>query len=168
MFMGDKAKLAALAALICPLVVYRLLRIGDRRTLQFAKLISLGLYCAVILYLTLFDRSAGTERIANLRLFWSYELFHDPQYRWQIYMNVFLFIPFGFFVPWATGKNLLNTVLFGVLLSGAIELCQYMFKLGLSEIDDVLHNALGTALGYGYWKAVCTLEARAARFESTD
>ena len=38
-------------------------------------------------------------------------------------------------------------LLFGFLLSLAIEMCQLLFRLGWFEVDDILHNVLGTYLG---------------------
>ena len=40
-----------------------------------------------------------------------------------------------------------SVLVFG-LFSLAVELSQYRFGLGISEIDDVLHNTLGAALGF--------------------
>ena len=52
----------------------------------------------------------------------------------SIIQNIVLFIPFVF-------------LLFGFLLSLSIELCQLLFRLGWFEVDDILHNVLGTYLG---------------------
>lgn len=69
-------------------------------------------------------------------------------------MNVFLFIPLGFFFPYAMKHSIWETVLIGVIVSIAIEALQYIFCLGLCEFDDVFHNTLGTALGYCYYHGI--------------
>ncbi len=160
MFMGDKAKLTALIALLCPLIIYcaaAFLNLKRRKALQYLFLL---LYCFVIAYFTLLCRGAEAVRTAKLRPFWSYAYYSDPQYRWQIYMNVFLFIPFGFLLPLAAQRNIWQTALIGLGFSALIEAVQYLFGLGLCEFDDVFHNTLGTALGYGYWKLVSCLNGR--------
>ena len=37
-----------------------------------------------------------------------------------------------------------------------IELIQLLFGLGFAEIDDVIHNTLGVAIGYALCKLVVT------------
>ena len=40
----------------------------------------------------------------------------------------------------------------GAGISVMIELLQLIFKRGLCEVDDVIHNVLGCMVGYGvYW-----------------
>ena len=62
---------------------------------------------------------------------------------WDIALNILLFIPLGFLV----GKKGWKAVLFGFLLSAFIELIQYIAVLGYCELDDVLNNAIGAAIG---------------------
>ncbi len=75
-------------------------------------------------------------------------------------MNVFLFLPFGFLLGFAAGRNFLQSLLIGFLFSVCIEAAQYYFALGMCELDDVFHNSLGTALGYSYWKALSWVETK--------
>ena len=66
----------------------------------------------------------------------------------SIIQNIVLFIPFGFLLCGATDQPRTSRILlFGFLLSLAIELCQLLFRLGWFEVDDILHNVLGTYLG---------------------
>ena len=56
-------------------------------------------------------------------------------------MNIILFIPVGLLAPkW-------KTVGLAAGYSMLIELAQLVSFRGLFEFDDVMHNALGTALG---------------------
>ena len=65
-----------------------------------------------------------------------------------IMQNLILFIPFGFLLCGATDQPRTSRILLlGFLLSLAIELCQLFFRLGWFEVDDILHNVLGTYLG---------------------
>lgn len=64
-------------------------------------------------------------------------------------LNVFLFIPLGLFLPVLRSKFrfFLPTVLFGLVMSATIEMLQ-IFTLRATDINDLLTNTLGTALGY--------------------
>lgn len=69
--------------------------------------------------------------------------------------NIVLFIPFGFLIIAAyphtsTGKILL----LGFVLSLFIEVCQLVFHLGWFEVDDILHNVLGTYVGIRLYRRV--------------
>ena len=65
-----------------------------------------------------------------------------------IVQNIILFIPFGFLLCGATDQPRTSRILLlGFLLSLSIELCQLLFRLGWFEVDDILHNVLGTYLG---------------------
>ena len=73
-----------------------------------------------------------------------------------IVQNLILFMPFGFLLCGATDQpRTLRILLLGFLLSLSIELCQLLFWLGWFEVDDILHNVLGTYLGILlYWRTV--------------
>ncbi|WP_286954165.1 MULTISPECIES: VanZ family protein [Corynebacterium] len=79
--------------------------------------------------------------------------------------NLLLFLPFGA-TALAVGKTLgkaarpsirrlafgvRGAVFLGFLLSLAIEVSQYVFAIGYSDIDDVIFNTLGTAVGAGIY-----------------
>ena len=109
------------------------------------------LFLIVILYFTIFSKNIHIVRTANLIPFWSYREIGNDYIRYQIYMNIFLFIPLGFLIPFASKKTFLQTLIFGCCLSIIIEALQFIFALGLCEIDDVIHNTLGCIIGYWYW-----------------
>ena len=65
-----------------------------------------------------------------------------------IVQNLILFMPFGFLLYAVTDRPRTSRILLlGFALSLAIELCQMLFHLGWFEVDDILHNVLGTYLG---------------------
>lgn len=75
--------------------------------------------------------------------------------------NVVMFVPVGVLAGWlwkwrglwvAAGLSLL------------IELLQLVSSRGLCELDDVLHNCLGAAIGVGIWM-VCFRMRRGAKNE---
>lgn len=63
--------------------------------------------------------------------------------------NVIMFMPFGFLLPCISKLKGWKLILAGCLLSSAIEVLQYVAAIGLMDIDDVILNTAGTALGYG-------------------
>lgn len=124
------------------------------------KLVVWCMYVLVILYFTLFSKSVHDERMINLTPFWSYSKFNQADIRWQVYMNVFLYVPFGFLLPYSGNRTFLQTVLIGLCLAMTTEVLQFILALGLCETDDVIHNTLGCIIGYWYWFAMEKLRER--------
>lgn len=64
-------------------------------------------------------------------------------------LNILLFMPLGFLLPllWARYPGLKETVLFGLVMSASIELLQIL-TYRATDINDIIANTLGTALGY--------------------
>lgn len=71
----------------------------------------------------------------------------------ETFLNVILFIPLGFFLPFLYKKynRLANIVLAGFLISLSIEFVQ-MFDIGTTDINDLIANTLGTCLGFSIYK----------------
>ena len=62
--------------------------------------------------------------------------------------NIVVFMPFGFFIAWyEKNVGLLVVTLWGFFLSLGIELSQYVFGTGVTELDDIILNTLGCLLG---------------------
>ena len=95
-----------------------------------------GIYILIILWITLFSRRPMESRIFR-GLFWEIEM----GYWNNIIQNILLFIPLGFLIGGKRG------IIAGVLLSIGIELTQYIAVLGYCELDDVLNNTIGAAIG---------------------
>ena len=121
------------------------------RITEKTKLVYVFLYIGVILFITIIGRESHPSQTSKLIPLSSYIRFQDVHIRWQIYMNIFLFIPLGYLIPFASKKTFLQTLVFGCCLSIGIELLQFIFALGLCETDDVIHNTLGCIIGYWYW-----------------
>lgn len=149
---------AAFCAFV-PIVLLFIRQLSIRR-------LAILLYVFVILYLTAINRlieimlglrSFDAVPQIDLTPFWSYAHFSQADIRWQVYMNVFLFIPFGFMLPWCSERlqRLWKVVLIAAMLSALTEAAQYFFCIGLCETDDVFHNTLGAVIGYGYWLLLC-------------
>ena len=104
-----------------------------------------------ILTVTLLSRnSEGVELI--LTPFHSFiEAKTQPEIYRSMLMNVFLFFPLGLTLPFALpekwNRNALLTVLFAFTLSFVIEFLQFHYYIGRAEVDDVICNTLGAAIG---------------------
>ncbi|GEB97865.1 VanZ family protein [Corynebacterium flavescens] len=112
------------------------------------------------------DASAHATRDLNL---WPLGGFRRASLWYVPWLNTFgnmlLFMPFGA-TALAVGKTLGKaarpslrrlsfgvggTVFLGFLLSLGIEAAQYIFAIGFSDIDDVIFNTLGAAVGTGVY-----------------
>ena len=126
-------------------------------------------YIAALL-LVLFNRNRYIEgipyweqvhRYLNLRpfktisLYW--RLLSDPVRpvltRLAVYNlagNILLFLPMGALIPaiWQKFRSLLKTLLLVALMVSAAELCQVLILAGSCDVDDLILNLIGTALGY--------------------
>ena len=73
----------------------------------------------------------------------------ETHYINEIFWNIMLFIPIGILIMLLLNcKHKWIYVLFsGLFLSALIELIQLLFHRGLFEIDDIVHNTLGTIIG---------------------
>ncbi|WP_024860099.1 VanZ family protein [Ruminococcus flavefaciens] len=75
-------------------------------------------------------------------------------YFWQIFLNILLFIPFGFmlscnlYIQRRPNKLWLPILLSGLLVSISVEFLQYLSSRGYTEIDDVINNSLGAMFGW--------------------
>ena len=65
-------------------------------------------------------------------------------------MNVVVFIPVGILLGIAFKQmTWWKALLIGCSISVTVEALQFWFMKGFSEVDDVMHNTLGTLIGFG-------------------
>lgn len=64
----------------------------------------------------------------------------------EIFINIFLFIPYGMYLRELTKKKSL-TVGIIILTSFIFEVLQYILHIGISDITDVMMNTLGGMVG---------------------
>ena len=70
--------------------------------------------------------------------------------------NVLAFVPFGMILPMLTPKcrNFFHIVLLGVDFSLFVETIQLISKVGSFDVDDLILNTLGAALGYLVYRLI--------------
>ena len=131
-----------------------------------------SIYCMLMLWL-LFDRPGYIDGIpyweqikSNLNLipFRTLRLFsgllsdHRPYLVRaavvNLFGNVIMFIPLGFFLPAVFEKlqKLWKILLTTTLIITMIEVMQLLTLLGSCDIDDLILNLVGAAIGYGIYK----------------
>ena len=128
-----------------------------------------AVYCALMLWL-LFDRPgyvAGVpywEQIRahlNLVPFRTLKLFSGlldsvhPEYVRAAVINlggnILMFIPLGFFLPRVLSRitSLPRVLLITAMLITAVEILQLFTLVGSCDIDDLILNVIGSAVGFG-------------------
>ena len=67
----------------------------------------------------------------------------------EIWLNILMMVPFGFFLPMVRDKSPLSIISAGFLLSLTIEILQPLLsQYRAADITDLITNTVGTALGY--------------------
>lgn len=134
-------------------------RFGCSKTLISTRLLSgvlLTWYLFLTACMTVFFREPAETSHIMLSPFWSYsEAFREAGLKniFEVINNILFFVPIGVLVPLSLGlraykRPMLFTVMFGVIISIIVETTQYFTMRGFCETDDVLHNGVGTIIGY--------------------
>lgn len=123
-------------------------------------------YCFLIFATTVLARTsqdAVSYDLTPFRLFRIEKWWLKHDLILQIQANIIMFVPIGFLLM-EIGKRIkrkavralyvIMSILAGFLFSVLIEYMQYRLHRGLCEVDDVIHNTIGTAVGVVlYWLA---------------
>ncbi|MBQ7801472.1 MAG: VanZ family protein [Oscillospiraceae bacterium] len=72
----------------------------------------------------------------------------------NLFGNVIMFIPLGFFLPRVFGglRKLWKTLFVTVLIISLVEIAQFFTRMGCCDIDDLILNIIGAAIGYGLYR----------------
>ena len=111
-----------------------------------------GVYCILLIWIILFKLSASLEDIkmmAGHRVVNLIPFYYDNEVSMhlsEVIENLLIFIPFGLYLC-MLGMGLGKSVLTGFIFSLTMELCQYAFAIGGSDITDIITNTLGTLIG---------------------
>ncbi|MGL5677097.1 MAG: VanZ family protein [Cellulosilyticaceae bacterium] len=131
----------------------------------------LTFYVVCLLMITVFRSDISIQKILTrphgldtinwvpfieLQKLWGYGYLWSFTY--NILGNILWFIPLGTFLPYLKEEwGMLRIVSMGTLLSLGIEVLQFVFVTGISDIDDLIFNTLGTLIGYGCYYIVHNL-----------
>lgn len=126
---------------------------------RFGQLITLlfWIYVIALLRITVLRDDFSLSHIMtngklNLELFSAYIPFLRGGFIWLfIYLfvgNIVWFIPLGAYLVWKDpGHTVWRATLIGFVISLVIEVSQYIFGVGVTELDDLVLNTTGTLIG---------------------
>lgn len=67
----------------------------------------------------------------------------------NLFGNILIFVPYGFFISMAsTFRGFFKTLFYSFGLSLGVEIFQLFTRVGSFDVDDLMLNALGGVLGY--------------------
>ena len=119
---------------------------GFKTGLRYSVALLLIEYIFLIFCSTVFFRTTSELRKYDIHPFWSYD---RPELLVENIMNVVVFVPVGLLLGIAFKQmTWWKALLIGCGISVTIEALQFFFMRGFSEVDDVMHNTLGCAIGF--------------------
>ncbi len=147
-----------LVMLVIEVLVMIVIYIIDRKKVTLTKLLyhecvwSAYVYLSVLLYVTFFSRDPMDERSATIIPFsdiiqiLKQKRYVDFEY---IILNIIMLVPGGvlFQCIMAKKKTLCYILLFGACSIIIIEILQYITYRGIFDINDIIYNYLGYAVG---------------------
>ncbi len=130
--------------------------------LRTCSKVMFGVYIICLIYFLFFAESTGRTfegRTYHYNLVLFREIGRFFRYRETIGTtgvmlnlvgNVVAFVPFGFFLPVLSRKcrSFLYMVFFSFEFSLVVEIIQLVSKVGSFDVDDLLLNTIGGAIGY--------------------
>jgi glycopeptide antibiotics resistance protein len=143
----------ALSVIVAGIVIGLYLTRKDRPSLiRNSVLTMLGGYLLFVLCTTLLFRETSDTMRYYLIPFWSYDVLNYKIIAQHI-LNVLLFVPIGFLLGAVLIElGSMQIIKIGCLLSVMIEFLQLLTRRGVCNIDDVIHNTIGCAIGYGIFR----------------
>lgn len=149
----------------------------SRRRFRIICLVLFAIYVIAIVYFLLFSDMYGrTQGYTNYRynLIPFYEIrrfirsvMNEGSIRpLDIFVNlignVIAFIPFGALIRWVRNQKtgFWIAVLYTFLFSLAIEMIQFFTKVGVFDVDDLLLNTMGGALGYAIYRILRAIDRK--------
>ena len=124
------------------------------------KKIIFALYIFFLLYFLIFSEIYGRSGVMQdylynitpfqeIERFWKYREQLGLMSYINLFGNVLIFVPFGFMEPLTSKKrSFWATLIDGWLVSLSVEIFQFITKVGRFDVDDLMLNTTGVALGY--------------------
>ena len=107
------------------------------------------IYIFLVIWTILFKLSVSIDQLPHFRSINLIPFYYPNKTTYQIREvldNLIIFIPFGLYLK-TLNINSDRTIFLGFLLSISLELSQYIFCLGASDITDLIGNTLGSGVG---------------------
>ena len=133
-----------------------------KRRIRQTGVILFVIYVLLLIYFLFFSEAYGrvaeAEReyrynlvpFVEIRRFWVYrEQLGSFAVFSNLFGNVLIFMPFGFFLPMASRyRSFAAAVLYSFSLSLGVETFQLLTRVGSFDVDDLFLNTVGGAAGY--------------------
>lgn len=121
---------------------------GDNR--KSINFLCLGGYLFFVVFITLLSRTPSLTRSVHVVPFWPFFSIESIK---QISLNIILFIPLGFFISGIISQRWICFVT-GSIIPILIELLQFFSYRGIFDIDDIISNVCGVAIGILIWRLI--------------
>lgn len=105
------------------------------------------IYCLLIVWIILFKFSLSLndifvlDKIRKINLipfYYSNEIGFNFHFK-EVLDNLLIFIPFGIYLKMLNKDNK-KIILFGFVFSLALKICQFIFKIGATDVIDLITN----------------------------
>lgn len=171
MMVLDSFQYAIVLVFLSMVVSYFYKRNKNERMSKPIRMGAFLLYVYMLLYITVFRGGLFQNNYHIINLIPFDELLTSSFYQLQawgkqsallifsynVLGNIIWFVPLGIFLPTMFEKmNFIKCILYSFLLSFTIEVCQYVFYTGISDIDDIIFNVFGGIVGYGIYRFIIT------------
>lgn len=114
-------------------------------------IIILFFYLSTVYISTVLARSQMANEVELLPALWSWRkvLSGERYVQYMVIENIIMLMPVGIIFPFIINKNYVTllTILFGFAFSLFIEVSQKALHVGFFEMDDLMNNTIGVALG---------------------
>lgn len=139
------------------------MRTETKRLIRLLGRVLFVIYILTLVYFLFLSEGYGRKTMQDQDYHYNLVLFREIRRFWvyrdkvgglaaflNITGNVIGFLPFGFILPVMHRymKSFLLVTLLGLTLSLIVESVQLVFKVGCFDVDDLLLNTIGAALGY--------------------
>ena len=113
-----------------------------------------AVYVYVLVNIAFFSREPGSRTGVNMQLFGTWG--DTPQARGYVIENIILFLPFGILFPCAFSllRKVWCCVPIACLCSIALEGAQFTAQRGYCQLDDVVMNTTGAAVGWLLYRII--------------
>lgn len=142
--------ISSIIFVIPALIILRYLIFKQHNFNQFIAILIFSLYLIAV-FMAVGIPTVGTFRVdLGFNLIPLIDIVNSPfEYTKNTVLNIILFVPLGFLVPaiWKNYRSIKTMLFMGFVLSVGIEVLQ-IFTFRLTDIDDLITNTAGTAIGY--------------------
>ena len=145
-----------------------------RRRIRILGKVCFVLYIGFIIYFLIFSDLYGRATTGMEDYHYNFVLFKEIKRFWEyrdqvgffamftnLFGNVLIFVPFGFFMPMASKyHSFMSTLFWSFSLSLCVETFQLLAKVGSFDVDDLLLNTIGGVVGYIIFAVGAALKRR--------